>query len=86
MGAARRTCPVACRLPGSDRGHEGDAVYAEETSLIWKTSTYTDSGSCVEWARPAGGVLVRDTKDRERARVPFGLDAWRQFIDWAAHP
>ncbi|MER6373551.1 DUF397 domain-containing protein [Streptomyces mirabilis] len=42
---------------------------AEDGPLIWKTSTYTDSGSCVEWARPPAGVLVRDTKCRERARV-----------------
>nr|QIY72044.1 DUF397 domain-containing protein [Streptomyces sp. RLB1-33] len=56
---------------------------AEDGPLIWKTSTYTDSGSCVEWARPAAGVLVRDTKCRERARVPFGSDAWQQFIIWA---
>ncbi|AZQ40528.1 DUF397 domain-containing protein [Streptomyces cyaneochromogenes] len=51
--------------------------------MIWKTSTYTDSGSCVEWARPAAGVLVRDTKARERARVPFGPAAWQGFVDWA---
>ncbi|MEV7125863.1 DUF397 domain-containing protein [Streptomyces sp. NPDC093260] len=53
-----------------------------EDGLIWRTSTYTDSGSCVEWARPVAGVLVRDTKDRARARVPFAPDAWQQFIGW----
>lgn len=56
---------------------------AEGRGLIWKTSTYTDSGSCVEWARPAAGVLVRDTKCRERARVPFGPSAWQGFVGWA---
>lgn len=50
--------------------------------LIWKTSTYTDSGSCVEWARPASGALVRDTKCRDRARVPFGAESWQGFVDW----
>lgn len=56
---------------------------AEDGPLIWKTSTYTDSGSCVEWARPAsGGALVRDTKARERASVPVGPAAWQQFVDW----
>jgi hypothetical protein len=58
-------------------------VRAEEQPLIWKTSTYTDSGSCVEWARPAAGALVRDTKDRDRAQVAFGPAAWQQFVDWA---
>ncbi|WP_405585306.1 DUF397 domain-containing protein [Streptomyces sp. NBC_01092] len=57
---------------------------AEDGPLIWKTSTYTDSGSCVEWARPtSGGALVRDTKCRERARVPIGPAAWQDFVDWA---
>ncbi|MFF4836567.1 DUF397 domain-containing protein [Streptomyces sp. NPDC001315] len=57
---------------------------AEDAALIWKTSTYTDSGSCVEWARPASGALIRDTKCRERARVPVSAPAWQAFIDWTA--
>ena len=57
---------------------------ADDGSLIWKTSTYTNSTSCVEWARPAsGGALVRDTKCRERARVPVSAPAWQSFVDWA---
>ena len=55
---------------------------AEDKPLIWKTSTYTDSGACVEWARPPEGVLVRDTKDRERARVGLSGAAWREFVSW----
>lgn len=55
---------------------------AEDGPLIWKTSTYTDSGSCVEWARPSAGVLVRDTKARERAHVPFRPGAWQGFVGW----
>lgn len=57
---------------------------AEDAPLNWTTSTYTDTGACVEWARPAsGGALVRDTKARGRARVPFGPAAWQGFVDWA---
>lgn len=56
---------------------------AEDGPLIWKTSTYTDSGACVEWARPGSGALVRDTKCRERASVPVSAPAWRSFVDWA---
>ncbi|MEU0038462.1 DUF397 domain-containing protein [Streptomyces sp. NPDC006333] len=55
---------------------------AEHVPLIWRTSTYTDSGTCVEWAQPAAGALVRDTKCRERARVPIGPAAWQGFVDW----
>ncbi|WP_020117552.1 DUF397 domain-containing protein [Streptomyces canus] len=53
-----------------------------QEQLIWKTSTYTDSGTCVEWARPASGVLVRDTKDRQRGRVQLSGDSWRTFVVW----
>lgn len=51
-------------------------------ALIWKTSTYTNSGACLEWARPAAAVLVRDTKCRERARVPLAEGVWQGFVDW----
>ncbi|NUP65413.1 MAG: DUF397 domain-containing protein [Nonomuraea sp.] len=51
--------------------------------MTWRTSSYTDSTSCVEWARPTSGVLVRDTKCRKRARVPVSATAWRTFTDWA---
>ncbi|MGW1503766.1 DUF397 domain-containing protein [Streptomyces mirabilis] len=55
----------------------------QDESLIWKTSTYTDSGACLEWSRPAAAVLVRDTKCRERARVRLAEPAWQAFADWA---
>lgn len=51
-------------------------------ALIWTKSSYTDSGSCVEWARPAGSVLVRDSKRPAGARVPLAEDAWQGFVDW----
>ncbi|MCT9078806.1 DUF397 domain-containing protein [Streptomyces fulvoviolaceus] len=57
-----------------------------EDGLIWKTSTYTDSGACVEWARPPAGVLVRDTKCRGRARVGLSGAAWREFVGWVRRP
>ncbi|MFJ9903918.1 DUF397 domain-containing protein [Streptomyces sp. NPDC101152] len=56
----------------------------EDEPLTWRTSSYTGSVNCLEWARPAaGGALVRDTKDRPRARVPVSAPAWRAFADWA---
>ncbi|MER6351256.1 DUF397 domain-containing protein [Streptomyces sp. NPDC001634] len=55
---------------------------AEDEPLTWATSTYTNSGSCVEWARPPAAVLVRDTKCRERARLRLTEPAWQAFADW----
>ncbi|WP_308426694.1 DUF397 domain-containing protein [Streptomyces camponoticapitis] len=45
-------------------------------------STYTDSGSCVEWARPEGAVLVRDSKRPQGARIPVQPAAWSALVDW----
>nr|WP_069627133.1 DUF397 domain-containing protein [Streptomyces niveus] len=56
--------------------HEG------EQGLVWVKSTYTDSGSCVEWARPADGVLVRDSKRPRGARIPVQPAAWSALVDW----
>lgn len=58
----------------------------QDDGLIWKTSTYTNSGTCVEWARPPGGALVRDTKDRPRAVVAFQGHAWQSFVNWVGRP
>lgn len=57
----------------------------EDASLTiepdWKRSTFCASGSCVEVARTAGPVLVRDGKDRELPHLAFTPDAWQAFID-----
>lgn len=53
-----------------------------DESLIWTKSTYTDSGSCVEWSRPVSGVLVRDSKRPAGARVPVSEAGWQGFVDW----
>ncbi|NUS03567.1 MAG: DUF397 domain-containing protein [Nonomuraea sp.] len=83
MGPAPRPGAACTGVGGTDRRSEGHPVPQAEDQLIWKTSTYTDSGSCVEWARPAGGVLVRDTKDRQRAQVSISAPAWQVFAGWA---
>ncbi|MEV5131660.1 DUF397 domain-containing protein [Streptomyces sp. NPDC053705] len=54
-----------------------------EHALVWVKSTYTDAGSCVEWARPEAGVLVRDSKRPAGARIPLQPAAWSSLVDWA---
>ncbi|MGP4043972.1 DUF397 domain-containing protein [Streptomyces sp. 2A115] len=51
-------------------------------SLIWTKSTYTGTASCVEWAWPAAGVLVRDSKWPAGARVRLTEGSWQGFVDW----
>lgn len=54
-----------------------------DSELIWRASSYTNSGSCVEVATPPGRVLVRDSKHRAGPRIPLGPAAWYALVDWA---
>jgi hypothetical protein len=51
--------------------------------LHWRTSSFTDNGTCVEVADlPDGGRLVRDTKLGEASPVlRYTAAEWRAFID-----
>ncbi|WP_333739989.1 DUF397 domain-containing protein [Streptomyces sp. IBSBF 2806] len=50
----------------------------------WRTSTYTSQDSCVEVAdNTPHVVMVRDTKDRDRASLSLTPVAWRAFIQHA---
>ncbi|MDG4767248.1 DUF397 domain-containing protein [Solwaraspora sp. WMMD406] len=54
------------------------------TAPRWRTSTYSEAGSCVEVAdNLPGRVLVRDTKDRGGPVLTFGPSAWRSFVELA---
>jgi hypothetical protein len=46
----------------------------------WRKSSHSGSngGECIEVASP-GGVLVRDTADRNGPALIFTADAWRAF-------
>ncbi|MFE3659092.1 DUF397 domain-containing protein [Streptomyces sp. NPDC059165] len=58
-------------------------MHGNDEGLTWVKSTYSDAGSCVEWARPAVGVLVRDSKRPTGARIPVQPAAWTALVDWA---
>lgn len=58
-------------------------MHRDDDSLVWVKSTYSDAGSCVEWARPAGGVLLRDSKRPAGARIPVRPGAWSALVGWA---
>jgi Domain of unknown function (DUF397) len=51
-----------------------------DDQLVWQTSSYTGAqGNCVEVARNAPQIHVRDTKDRQGAELTFSREAWRRF-------
>ncbi|WP_433870315.1 DUF397 domain-containing protein [Saccharopolyspora sp. CA-218241] len=47
----------------------------------WRTSTYTKTSNCVEVGRFAGGVAVRDTKDRAAGYFTATGPQWTAFVD-----
>ncbi|MYT39003.1 DUF397 domain-containing protein [Streptomyces sp. SID8356] len=53
-----------------------------DDELTWQLSSYTDSAACVEVARPAGLVLVRDSKRRTGPRISVEPAAFADLVDW----
>ncbi|WP_030965889.1 DUF397 domain-containing protein [Streptomyces sp. NRRL S-378] len=56
-------------------------------ALEWFKSSYSDSSNindCVEVAATPGAVLVRDSKDIQRAHLAFGPRAWAGFVAHAS--
>ena len=53
----------------------------KDTSMMqWRKSSYSNGGAnaCVEVAR-TGGVLVRDTTNRDGGTLVFSAKAWGRF-------
>jgi uncharacterized protein DUF397 len=46
---------------------------------VWRTSSRSDSGSCVEAGDGDAAVVVRDSMNRGGALLAFRPDAWRAF-------
>ena len=50
----------------------------------WRTSSYTSTDSCIEVADNDPTVVrVRDTKNRERARMDLRPASWAHFVAFA---
>ncbi|WP_327133132.1 DUF397 domain-containing protein [Streptomyces sp. NBC_01343] len=55
--------------------------------LDWFKSSYSsssDGNDCVEVANTPGAVLVRDSKDVQRAHLTVGPRAWAGFLAHAS--
>lgn len=55
------------------------------SNLRWTRSSYSggNGGECVEVALAGGSVHVRDSKDREGARLTVGREQWTEFVRFA---
>ena len=53
----------------------------DQIRTSWRKSSYSGNGggNCVEVAS-RGGVLVRDSKDRDGTRVMVTAAGWRAFV------
>jgi hypothetical protein len=47
---------------------------------VWRKSSRSSSGNCVEIASLAGVIVVRDSKDTAGPVLTFGTKSWRQFL------
>ncbi|MFF7265552.1 DUF397 domain-containing protein [Streptomyces sp. NPDC008159] len=63
------------------------AVESEQAlpQLSWRKSSYSseEGGQCVEVATCPHTVYVQDSKDRARAGLAVGPDAWAVFVGYA---
>ncbi|MEO3853470.1 DUF397 domain-containing protein [Acrocarpospora sp. B8E8] len=49
--------------------------------VVWKKSSWSSNGNCVEVARLDGGhVAVRDSKDRDGNTLVFTPGEWTAFV------
>ncbi|WP_204034506.1 DUF397 domain-containing protein [Micromonospora qiuiae] len=47
---------------------------------MWRASSRSGSGECVEVAGFADAVGVRDSKDRQGPELSFGPASWTRFV------
>lgn len=57
-----------------------EANVQQRGSLVWRKSTASASGACVEIARAGGMMLVRDSKDPVGSVLTFSGVAWEAFL------
>jgi hypothetical protein len=50
------------------------------TNLLWRKSTLSEAGGCVEIACEGHVVLVRDSKDRTGPVPMFPISKWGTFV------
>jgi hypothetical protein len=48
--------------------------------LIWRKSSYSGNGDCVEVAFAGADVFVRDSKDQHGAVLQFTAEEWKTFL------
>lgn len=53
---------------------------SDDQQWMWRKSTLSESGNCVEVTRTSEGIAVRDSKDPNGALLTFTLSEWSAFL------
>lgn len=53
---------------------------ADESSLVWRKSFFSESGSCVEVADAGSFILIRDSKNAKSCVLQVSFPAWSRFL------
>jgi uncharacterized protein DUF397 len=48
--------------------------------IVWRKSSFSVSGECVEVARSGPEIVVRDSKNRDGQPLSFPSFAWQAFL------
>jgi hypothetical protein len=56
------------------------AQNTNDSGLVWRKSTSSEAGSCVEVAQADEVVLVRDSKNPEKAILQISRPSWSIFL------
>jgi len=48
--------------------------------IVWRKSSFSEAGSCVEVAWMAESVLLRDSKNPAGPVLSFSLNEWHAFL------
>jgi hypothetical protein len=56
---------------------------SEQTRIIWRKSTASGAGNCVEIAFADGSILVRSSRDPLGAVLSFSRQEWLAFLERA---
>jgi len=53
---------------------------ADPAQGVWRKSTYSANGACVEVAFVGGRIALRDSKDRRGPVLSFTVSEWAAFL------
>lgn len=55
-------------------------VNVDYMNLVWRKSSYSGQGNCVEVAQAEATIFVRDSKNPTVAPLAFRTDEWAAFV------